>query len=175
MTNPRGRPPKKSPTFNRPVKDFAPPSIDAKEPMPNFDLLSAEDKAALLVQAKAAVEKRERLRAMEAYLAAEEDRLERELHPEAQEELQTITLDGLAEYADRIIIDGVHYMWGRTTNPIPKSRCDVLRDIMYRTRKHYADTHRDPQKAFYDAQREISKAGPGYATINGGTGQVMKF
>lgn len=175
MTNPRGRPPKKSPTFNRPVKDFAPPSIDVREPAPNFDLISEEDKHALRAKAKARVEARERDRAMEAYLAAEEDRLERELHPEAHEELQDITLDGLADYADRIILDGKHYIWGRTYKDLPKSRCDVMRDIMYRTRKHYADTHRDPQKAFFESQREISKSGPGYATINGSTGQVTKF
>lgn len=173
MTNPRGRP-KKSPTFNRPVKDFAPPSLDTKEPVPNFDLIPEEHKEALRLKAKARVEARERDRAETAFLDAEEDRLERELHPEVHEELQDITID-LAIYADRIVIDGKHYMHGRTYKGLPKSRCDVMRDIMARTYKHHAETHRDPARAFMEAQREISKSGPGYATVNGATGQVTKF
>ena len=169
----KGRPPRKSPTFNRPVKDYAPAPMEDKEPLPNFDLLSPEQKTELTAKAKARVEARERDRAMEAFLSAEVDRIERELHPEAFEEEREITVD-LAIYADRLIINGKHYMHGRTYT-VKKSLFDAMNDIIAHTHKHYAETHRDPTKAFYNGQREISKQGPSYATLNAQTGQVTKF
>lgn len=163
----------KSATYNRPIKDYEPPTIEPPELKPNFDLLDEEMKESLRKKAAARVEARERDRAMEAYLDAEVERIERSVHPEAYEEEKEIAID-LAIYADRIIINGKHYMHGRTYK-VKKSLHDCLQEIMWQTHKHYAATHKDPTKVFYDSQREVTKSGPSYATISGSTGQVTKF
>ena len=164
---------KKSATFNRPVKDYAPAPLEDKEPEPNFDLLSEEDKDALRKKAAAKVDAAEITRAMDAYLEAEIARIERERHPEAFEEEQDVKID-LAIYANMIILDGRRYVHGKIYK-VKKRVGDVMRDIMSQTFKHYRSTHRDPTAEFYNAQRAITKEGPGYATINGSTGQVTKF
>jgi hypothetical protein len=100
-------------------------------------------------------------------------RIERELHPEAHEEEREVTID-VALYADRIIVDGTHYMHGRTYK-VKRGLYDAMIDIMSRTHKHYADTHRDPIKATMEAQQAIAKGGPSYAVVNASTLQVTKF
>lgn len=164
---------RKSPLFNKPAgREYAQP-IEDLEPAPNFDLLSEEDKAALREKARKKVDDNERLRAMEAFLEAETKRVEKELHPEAYEEEKEVEID-VALYADRIILDGKHYMHGRKYT-VKKSRFDALQDIMWRTKKHYEATHRDPMKAMQEASQAIAKGGPSYATINGSTGLVQRF
>jgi hypothetical protein len=165
--------PRKTPIFNRPVKDLEPPELVDLEHKPNFDLLDEVTKQELRAKAKARVEARERDRATEAFLAEEVERIERETHPEAYEEEKEITID-LAIYADRLIINGRHFMHGRTYT-VKKSLYDSLRDIMARTHRHYADTHRDPARAMMEAQQQFAKGGPSFATVSASSGQVTKF
>ena len=112
MAKSPGRP-RKTPIFNRPVKDLEPAPLNVVDPKPNFDLLSDEEKDDLRKKAQAKVEAAEKDRAWEAFLAAEVERIEKEVHPEAYEEEKDITID-LAIYADRLIINGRHFMHGRT-------------------------------------------------------------
>ena len=171
VPRPRGRPPKQ-PRFNRPVSDYAPPSLD-KTALPNFDLLDEGTKELLRNRARAKVEAEERDRAEQAFLEQEKLRLERELHPEIYEPLEDVTID-LAVYADRIRLDNDVFMHGRTYK-VRQSVAAVLRDQMARTYRHYAETHRDPAKAMMEASQVIAKGGKSYAVINGSSGQVAKF
>lgn len=165
------------PQFNKPSpgkdsRDY--PSVPVvKEPDPDFSLLTEEDKDRLRKEAQDEVTARERKRAMNAFLDAEVARHEKELHPEAYEEEKEITID-LALYAVDIVLDGRHYVHGRKYT-VKKSVYDALNDIMYRTHKHYRETHRDPMRAMQEAAQAIAKGGPSYATINGSTGLVQRF
>jgi len=169
-TGPRKGP--KQPRFNRSISDYVPPSLE-RDALPNFDLLDEETKERLRQKARAKIEAEERLRAEDAFLEQEKLRLERELHPELHEPEEEVTID-LAIYTDRLIIDGRHFMHGRTYK-VRHSVAAVLRDQMARTHRHYADTHRDPAKAMMEASQAIAKGGPSWAVINGSTGQVTKF
>src|SRR5208337_313432 len=175
MAKSPGRPRGSSkPVFNHPEKAPRASIPEEKEPTPNFDLLSDELKAKLREEARIAVDVRERKRAEEAYLAAEEERIERELHPEAHEEEREIYID-LALYADRVIIDGKHYMHGRNYT-VKESTYRCMQDIIARTHKHYAETHRDPNTAMMEAAQSIAKGGhPGRAAISASDGKVTKF
>ena len=167
----RGR---SSPQFNKPAgREYSQEPPEPAELKPNFDLLTEADKEEIRKDAAAKVEAAEKDRAWQAFLEAETKRIERELHPEAHEEEREIEID-LALYADRIVINNVHYMHGRKYT-VKKGLYDAMTDIMWRTRKHYAETHRDPMRAMQEAAQAIAKGGPSYATINGSTGQVMKF
>ncbi len=172
MARPPGRP-RKTPLFNKPDKYYGPDPVAPKEPAPNFDLLDEATKDELRKKAAAKVEAAERDRAEQAWLEAEIAHIEKELHPEAHEEDREIVID-CALYADRLIINGRHYMHGRKYT-VKQGLYDSMRDIMSRTHKHYADTHRDPMRAMQEAAQAIAKGGPSYATINGSSGQVTKF
>lgn len=163
----------KSPTFNHPTGRDRIPHAAPHEPAPDFSLLSDEAKEEITKEAKAKVEATAKDRAMEAYLAKEVERLERELVPDAHEEEKEITLD-LAIYADRLIINGRHYMHGRTYT-VKQSLYNAMKDIQSQTWKHYAATHKDPNEAAMKAQQAIAKGGHSYATLNSQTGQVSKF
>lgn len=166
--------PRKTPLLSKPEGQRFVPEPAVLEPAPNFDLLSEETKEELRKQARAKVEADEIDRASEAFKAAEIERLEREAHPEAFEEEREITID-VALYADRVILDGRTYMFGRTYT-VKKRVYDSLMDIMARTHRHYADTHRDPMRAMQEAAQQIAKGGdPGRATLNASTGGVQKF
>jgi hypothetical protein len=171
---PRGRPPgRKTPLYNRPESRYDPPWPEEKEPTPNFDLLSEDTKDELRAKAKAKVDAAEIERAEAAFLAAEKERLEKALHPEVYEPEEEVTID-CALYADRITIDGKVYWHGRTYKMKENQRKSVM-DIMARTHKHYADTHRDPNKVLMESAQAVAKGGKSYATINASTGQVTKF
>jgi hypothetical protein len=162
------------PLFNHPEKKLSAPDPHPEhEPAPNFDLLTDEMKAKLREDALVQVEARERDRAMEAYLAAEVERIERELVPDSHEEMKEIYID-LAIYADRIIIDGKHYMHGRTYT-VKKSLYDSMKDIQAQTWQHYANTHKDPNEAMQKMAQTIAKGGSSFATISASTGQVTRF
>lgn len=140
----------------------------------NFDILSDFEKEEIRKEARAKLEAREKDAAMRAFLDAEIARLDKEAHPDAYEEEKEITLDGLAPYADRIVLDGRHYMFGRTYT-VKKSVYDVMQEIMWRTRRHYEEVHRDPAEVMMRAQQEISKAGDGYARVSAANGRVTRF
>lgn len=167
---PRGA---KSPVFNHPDKHYSAPRVEEREPAPNFDLLSDERKAKLTEDAKSKVEARERVRAEDAFLAAEIERIERELIPDAHEEMKEIVID-LALGNDQIVLDGKWYMYGRTYT-VKKSIYDSLREIIQRTHWHYAQTHTDPTEAAQRASQAIAKGGSSFATINASSGQVARF
>jgi hypothetical protein len=161
------------PEFNHPDKRREPEVRDPREPAPNFDLLSEETKERLREDAKVKVEARERARAMDAFLAAEVERIERATVPDAHEEEREVEID-LAIYADRIIVDGRVFMHGRRYT-VKKSLYDSLMDIQAQTWKHYRNTHHDPNEASQRAAQAIAKGGTSYATINAASGQVAKF
>ena len=175
MAKSPGRPRGSSkPIFNHPERAVLHASIpEVKEPAPNFDLLSDELRAKLREEARIAVDVRERKRAEEAYLAAEEERIERELHPESHEEDREIYID-LALYADRVIIDGKHYMHGRNYT-VKESTYRCMQDIISHTHKHFAEIHRDPNKAMMEAAQAIAKGGPSLANISASDGKVTRF
>lgn len=164
---------RKSPTFNRPVKDYAPSPLEDKEPAPNFDLLSDETKVKLREQARVKVDADDIHRAEIAFLAAEEDRLERELHPEAYEESREIEID-VAIYPPVIVLDGKYFWHGRKYT-VKQRVFDTIRDLMFKARRHYNDTQRNPMQVMQESAQAIAKGGPSYATINSATGQVTKF
>ena len=151
--------------LNRGFSDVKPPSLD-KEPLPNFDLLSEEEKTQYRAKAEARFLDREKQRAIEAFIEDELARLERAAHPEIHEPLEDVTID-LAVDADRIILDGMHLMYGRTYK-VKRSVAACLREIMFRNKQNYARTHRDPAQAFAEAQRAFTKEGPSLRTISAG-------
>jgi hypothetical protein len=163
MAKSPGRP-RKTPIFNRPVKDLEPPPLNVVDPKPNFDLLSAEEKELIREKARVNVEAKEKDRAWEAFLAAEVERIEKEVHPETYEEEKEITID-MAIFADRLIINGRHFMHGRKYT-VKKSLYDSISDMMARGHRHYRDTHRDPARALMEAQQEIAKGGHALATLS---------
>lgn len=65
-------------------------------------------------------------------LAEERARLRATVDP--SEETRSILID-LAEYADRIVVDGVIYFHGQTY-VVPKRKFDVLAEAMFRTQQH---------------------------------------
>jgi acyl-CoA thioesterase len=71
-----------------------------------------------ILREQALTEERARLRAMD----------------EPDEEMRSITVD-LAEFTDRITIDGVIYVHGQTYM-VPKRKYDVIKEVMYRTQLH---------------------------------------
>jgi hypothetical protein len=172
--NPVGRPSgsrtsRRSPQFNKPAgREYRQEFTETfTVPAPNFDLLTEEDKQELRAKAAAKAEAREKQRAMDAFLEEEEARIERELHPEIHEEQKEIEID-CALYADRIILDGRHYMHGRKYT-VGKGKYDSLMDVMHRQHKHYADTHRDPMRALQEAQQAVAKGGSSFATFSAST------
>jgi hypothetical protein len=159
------------PRFSYPIKEYTGPGPrPEKEPAPNFDLLSDDDKAKLREDALVKVQAAEKLRAKNAYLDAEIERIERELIPDAHEEVVDITID-LALGNDQIVLDGKWYMYGRKYK-VKKSVYDSLAEIIARTHWHHAQIHNDPNDAAMRASQAIAKGGRSHAVINGSTGTV---
>jgi hypothetical protein len=159
--------------LNKPTREFEQLPPNTRDPDPNFDLLSEEEKEEIRKDAAAKVDAAEKDRAWQAFLEAETKRLEKTLHPEAHEEEKEIEID-LAIYAPEILLDGKRYLYGRKYT-VRKSVYDALNEIMYRTHKHYRETHRDPARALMESEQAIAKGGHSYAVVNGSTGQVTKF
>lgn len=105
-----------------------PPRID-------FELLSDDDRKRLQEDAIAQARAERKVAAEAEYkrLALEEARREEGL----EEELITFTLD-LAEFADRITIDGQIFFHGRTYT-VPRSKYQVMTEMAYRTHTHQAE------------------------------------
>lgn len=99
---------------------------------PDFDLLSAEDKVRLTEDAVAKARAERKIAAEEEYkrVALEEARREEGL----EEEIVGFTLD-LAEFADRLTIDGAIYFHGRWYE-VPYSKYKTLIEMAYRTHCH---------------------------------------
>ncbi len=144
--------PKLSRAIQQPVQAMAPDPVR----IPDFSLLDEETKARLRQDAAAKIDAREIARAEQAFLEAEIERLDKERHPEVHEPEEDIALDGLALYADRIIINGKAYVWGRTYR-VRKSLADVFREIMQRSQRHEAEIQSgDNYTTFYNKLRQGS-------------------
>ncbi len=99
---------------------------------PDFDILSDEHKERLEKAAAKAVLDEKVEAAEKAYLAAA---IKRERRGKGLEEEQvTFTLD-LATFCDRIVLDGVIYLHGRTYT-VSKSAYESMREIAFRTWGH---------------------------------------
>lgn len=57
---------------------------------------------------------------------------------QSEQEVETVLIN-VAPYADRIILDGVHYLANRTYE-MPKAVADTVRDLISQTWKHEAQT-----------------------------------
>ena len=143
----------KRPGMSRAISDPVRPEAPKPAlPPADFSLLSTAEKDAIRLKAEARVLAREKERAEEAFLLAEEERLERELHPKKFEEMREITID-LALYADGITLDGRKYEYGRTYT-VPKSTYDTLMEVQQRTYRHENEIQSgNPYNAFYNRQR----------------------
>lgn len=102
-------------------------------PVPaDFSVLTVEDQMRLRKEAEATVQAERKKAAEAAFL----DRLldEERRNTGVEEELVQVTLN-LAEFCDRITLDGRIYFQGRTYT-VPVSVFDTIRDIAFRTWQH---------------------------------------
>ena len=168
---------RKTPRFNKPLHEPERPEIVKPEPPANFDLLSDFEKDEIRRQAEAKVIAREKARAEDAFLAAEMKRIERERNPKIAEEERTITID-VALYADKIVLDGTPYEYGRTY-VVSKPVFETLVDIQARTYRHENELQSgNAYNSFYTRQRYKNIPGanvPPYATISGETGSATLY
>jgi len=142
------------PQLSRPIqRPVQQPQASEPVRIPDFSLVSEEKKEALLKEARERIEAKEIALAEQAFLEAEIARLDRERHPEAHEEMVDYFIDGLALYADRIVLDGKTFMFGRTYK-VRKSVALVFDEIMQRTRRHEAEIKSgDNYTTFYNKMR----------------------
>ena len=135
-----------------------PPVKPAAHVMPrdvDFSILSEERKQELRAKAEAKVRAQQIVEAEDAFLAAEMDRQDRELHPETVHETRELRLD-LALYADRVTLDGKPYYHGELYT-VPKPVYDVLKECEARTWRHDDEIRSgDTNDAFYRKSRQMS-------------------
>ena len=127
---------RKSPNkTNRPEDSriYADPAPE-RRPNIDFSILTEEEREAITAEAKRLVDERERKRTVEAYLKAEEERLELEAHPEIEEEKREILVD-LPEFSDAIRLDGKVSPHG-WRGEVQVSKYATMQEIMYRARCH---------------------------------------
>jgi hypothetical protein len=98
----------------------------------DFELLTAEDKLRIQEEVLAQARDEQKAAALEAYrkVALEEARREEGL----EEEMISFVLD-LAEFADRLTIDGKIFFHGRHYT-VPRSVYQVLTDMAFKTHQH---------------------------------------
>ena len=151
------------PTRNSPINRstlFGPP-----EPEGDTTILTDTERDALTAKARARVEAKAKHAAEEAFLKAEEERLEREAHPQAFEEMREIRLN-LAMYAQFITIDSRRYYHGMLYT-VPKSLYDVLKEQEQRSHRHEAEIKSgDEYSKSYRRERN--------AALSFATGQVSQ-
>lgn len=103
-----------------------------KQPIADINLLSAEEQLRIREEVAKAVELE---KAEVARKAFREQALEEARRAGGvEEELVTFTLD-LAEFADRLVIDGVTYFHGRTYT-VPRSVYTSMAEMAFRTHGH---------------------------------------
>lgn len=111
----------------------------------DFSLLSDEDKARLKKEARTKVHAERKLDAEEAYLA--QVTLEEHRDTGIEEPLVDVMLE-LPLFADRLVLDGVHYMNGLQYT-VPQSRYDVMMEQQQRMWNHQNEIDgktRDPRR-----------------------------
>lgn len=110
----------------------APKGRRPKAPIPDINLLSVEEQLAIRQKATAQVDAEKKKVAEDALLAQALEEARRA--GGVEEELVTFRLD-LAEFADRLVIDSVHYFHGREYT-VPRSKYDLMREMAARTWGH---------------------------------------
>lgn len=83
---------------------------------------------------------------------------------ETEELVESVTIN-VAPHADRVILDGVNYLAGRTYD-MPKAKADSVRDIIAQTWKHEAQTggaYSYGNAAARNFQAAASRPGVGFA------------
>lgn len=71
-------------------------------------------------------------------------------------ELEAVYIN-FADYIDRITLDGVTYMHGRTYD-LPKAKADVVREQMARSWRHQAEIEGKDEPNFYQKQQLANTA-----------------
>lgn len=150
------------------AKQPAKPTVVPKPHEPkravDFDVLTPEKKAELTAKAKAKVAARDMLDAEEAFLKAEMEKHERELHPEVFVEMREIRLD-IALYANKVVLDGKVY-FANELYTVPKPVYDVLKEIECNSFRHEREIRSgNTDDAFYRKERGTQ--------LNWRTGQVV--
>lgn len=118
-------------------------------------LLSPEERAAIVKKAVLRIQARDKEEAEDRYLKQEMARLDKELHPEIEEEKVSFIPD-LAIYADAIRMDGKVMHHGYRYD-VPKSMVPQLLDIQFQTHRHHSEINRGGDSDnFYRRSREMS-------------------
>ena len=123
-----------------------------------YDMLSAEDRAALTAEAKASVVAEMSQDARDAYFADEMARLRREQIPEDQFVQVTIQV---APFIPNIMIDGVQFFHGYTYD-VPQKQAMVLYEQMQRSWQHQDEIDGRGKTEAYRRPR-ATVLGPQYA------------
>lgn len=136
----------------------------------DFALITDEEKLALQEKALKSVLAEKRARALEEYEKAALEAARRE--EGVEEEMITFTLD-LAEYADRITIDGVIYFHNREYT-VPRTKYQTMIDMAYQTHKHQLEIdgkNRNRWLGFSDPRSNVRQVTP-HGVIN--TSKLMR-
>ena len=114
-------------------------------------LLTDEDRESLRQKAKAKITEEQRAAAREDFMVEAEREERAKLLPE--EEMVDITLD-LAEHSDRIVLDGRHFMNGRTY-VVSRKVGDTLREIQGRGWDHQAEIDGKDKNTYRKAKNVV--------------------
>lgn len=95
-------------------------------------LFTDKELAAIKAEALAAEREAQKKQAKEQLLEGFRREARQQIDP--TEEIRTVTID-LAEYADRVMLDGVVYFHGQTYQ-LPKRVFDVVNEVMRRAQEH---------------------------------------
>ena len=130
----------------KPTKGAKAPEEDRKHPV-----LSNAEYDAAVAEAKKRLDDAERKAARERLIADSMDAIRRERNALTGQidldEPVMITVD-VAEYTDRIIIDGKQYFHG-STYTVPRHTAQTLNEVMFRSYMHQAQLDgKDPQEAY---------------------------
>lgn len=122
----------------------------------DFDkLLTREEREAIKAKAALKIEARDKEEASARYLKAEMERIDKELHPEAEVQMVSFTPQ-LADFADAIRMEGRTYHHGFTYE-VPAHQLAQLLDIQYQTHRHDREITRGrSSEEFYRRSRDLS-------------------
>ena len=147
---------KRRPISSKPIND----SVQAEPKKRELDLdlqalLSPEEREAIIEKARLKIKARDKEEAESRFLKQEMARIDRDLHPEIEEEKVPFTPD-LAIFADAIRMDGKSLHHG-FSYMVPKSQLAQLLDIQFQTHRHHSEINRGGDSDnFYRRSREMS-------------------
>ena len=127
----------------------APKAVEAE--VRKHPVLSNSEYDAAVAEAQKRLDDAERKAARERLIADSMDAIRRERNALTgvvdQDEPVTITID-LAEYTDRIVIDGEQFFHA-STYTVPRHKAQSMNEIMFRSYMHQAQLDgKDPQEAY---------------------------